>query len=144
MGVKALTNFRMKVLKISRSSKLLSVFGTSKNTQANDPLQGIFIHFADQIRLPVVVLLLLLTISLDILSWAQAFHHVIICTTFPFEQYCTFVLCHKLNLVKGPLGNAAFLRIKVFFHCWWIPPVQCRAVPNQPCVLFARLGCHFH
>lgn len=30
IGVKALTNLRMNVLKMSRSSKLLSVFGTSK------------------------------------------------------------------------------------------------------------------
>lgn len=29
IGLKALTNFRMKVLKMSRSSKLLSVLGTS-------------------------------------------------------------------------------------------------------------------
>lgn len=33
MGLNALTNLRMKVLKISRSSKLLSVFGTSKKEE---------------------------------------------------------------------------------------------------------------
>ncbi len=36
MGVKALTNLRMKVLKMSRSSKLLSVLGTSKNEKKNE------------------------------------------------------------------------------------------------------------
>lgn len=45
MGVKALTNLRMKVLKISLSSKLLSVLGTSEekqNLHANVTLPQIY------------------------------------------------------------------------------------------------------
>lgn len=36
MGVKALTNFKIKVLKMRRSSKLLSVFGTSEKETTRD------------------------------------------------------------------------------------------------------------
>lgn len=47
MGLKALTNLRMKVLKMSRSSKLLSVLGTSKmNRQFS--LKKIFFAICDE------------------------------------------------------------------------------------------------
>lgn len=49
MGVKALTNFKMKVLKIRRSSKLLSVFGTSE-TEAMQPCVSLYDDLIQQHR----------------------------------------------------------------------------------------------